>query len=157
MGEGFSAAGRTLFHRRWRKRPCPNLKGRFLQSWCSNVRHTLRSAKLVFAPFMLDGCSNLTICYGLFYPTIFMLAYLVDVVKLFHNFSLAILDLAARDCNNPCKLNRSFEFVFAHNIYFFKYLIVIMYLKMRTGSHAVGHARPHGQRNYTFPLCRQEP
>ena len=85
------------------------------------------------------------------------LAYLVDVVKLFHNFSLAILDLTARDCNNPCKLNRSFEFVLAHNIYFFKYLIVIMYLKMRTGSHAVGHAHPHGQRNYTFPLCHQEP
>ena len=142
MGEGFSAAGRTLFHRRWRKRPCPNLKGRFLQSWYLRRRH-------------YHGL--LTIRYGLFYPTIFMLAYLVDVVKLFHNFSLAILDLTARDCNNSCKLNRSFEFVFAHNIYFFKYLIVIMYLKMRTGSHAVGHARPHGQRNYTFPLCHQEP
>lgn len=44
--------------------------GRFPHSWYYNVRHTLYSAKLVFAPFMLDGCSNLTIRCGLFYPTL---------------------------------------------------------------------------------------
>lgn len=73
MGAGFSAAGRTLFHRRWRKRPFPN---------------------------------------GI-------LANLIDIVKLLHNLTLTILDLAAWDCHNPCELNGFLKLILTHSYILF--------------------------------------